>query len=59
MQWEYLVKNSWLSEGALDRLGEDEWELVTIVNEPEMVWFFFKRPIEDDEDEDEGEDEDE
>ena len=48
-QWEYRVvrKNvadePILSEGDLNALGQDGWELVGVVPLPTMVQFFFKR----------------
>src|SRR5262245_7480157 len=48
-QWEYRVVTEKpadepaLSEGALNALGRDGWELVGVVQLPTTVQFFFKR----------------
>lgn len=48
-QWEYRVvtknvaEESTQSEGDLNALGQDGWELVGVVPRPTTVQFFFKR----------------
>ena len=55
MQWEYLIKQGHLNESALDELGEDEWELITVLGYSFTHGgnWIFKRPLEDDDTEDE------
>jgi hypothetical protein len=55
MQWEYRVIEGWKghTEDRLDKLGEDEWELVSVVALIDRPYFFFKRPVEDEPDRDE------
>lgn len=46
LTWQYLVKTEWLSEKALNLLGEDGWELV-IANhfyQNGQYEYWFKRP---------------
>ena len=49
MKWEYKVEiqaTSNLSE--LDKLGEEGWELVSVVLAAHTFIYYFKRPIKDD-----------
>jgi Domain of unknown function (DUF4177) len=55
-RWEYKVVDggelmelaakrddkSW--QNALTQIGEDGWELVSVVNTGDIRWFYFKRP---------------
>jgi hypothetical protein len=52
MQWEYRVIKGWKgdTEERLDRLGEDEWELVSVVAMVDQPYFFFKRALDESDD---------
>jgi hypothetical protein len=59
-KWEYMVRNGWPTEADLNKLGDECWELVTIVAAgsegsmmlskdhapwgPQYVFCYFKRP---------------
>jgi hypothetical protein len=44
-KWEYKYTDS-LTEGQMDELGEDGWELVSAVNITDYsIRLYFKRPI--------------
>jgi hypothetical protein len=48
-KWEYLEIRDDAIDGLIERvlseLGEDGWELVTVVSYDEFSRFFFKRPL--------------
>ena len=39
---EGLDRKSW--EGTLKAIGDDGWELVSVVNTGDQCWYYFKRP---------------
>ena len=45
-QWEYIIRNKTLSEGELEALGDDRWELIDHKFEKELKidTYIFKRP---------------
>lgn len=52
LTWEYkqIVRNleseKPLEEAELNALGEDDWEMVGIAQQPPMTYYYFKRQIE-------------
>ena len=42
MKWEYKVSKS---EDDLQSLGNQGWELVSVVNVSDQVTFYFKKPL--------------
>lgn len=46
MQFEYkqVVKANLLSQGELETLGDEEWELVCVTEFGNFLNYFFKRP---------------
>lgn len=41
MKWEYYITND---EEQLSTLGDEGWELVSVINENQVLKLFFKRP---------------
>jgi hypothetical protein len=61
-QWEYQVELAVHPDAvtqALDSMGEEGWELVSVIYTSDGIDLYLKRPIEDVECEEEDEDEDE
>lgn len=53
-RWEYLRKQPTFIlafDAEMDELGQDGWELVSIVWVGDSLYYYFKRPLGEDEDE--------
>ena len=52
LKWEYkqivrdLEKEKPLDEAELDALGEEDWEMSGIAQQPPLIYYYFKRQVE-------------
>ena len=44
-KWQYNIRRGELSQDALNVLGNEGWELISVVADPDGPRFYFKRPL--------------
>ena len=44
VKWHYYVRRGELTQDALNEIGKEGWELVSVVTERSESAFYFKRP---------------